>query len=148
MSDVARPDRHRQQHHVHRGKARDREAFHQPLGLRALVGVGALRRERMRVITDGLDRRDDLGRVGLVVPPVDGQPTLGEIEPRVDDARQFVQAVLDFPDAACARHAFDSERHTLAATPLTGAPAPSRAVMSIIVVPSAARVSLASTCQC
>jgi hypothetical protein len=39
------------------------------------------------------------------------QSTLGEIEPRVDDPRQFVQAVLDFPDAACARHAFDRERH-------------------------------------
>jgi hypothetical protein len=111
VGDVAGPHRHRQQHHVHRGEAGDREAFHEPSGLRALIGVGAFRRERMRLITDRLDRRDDLRRVDLVVAPIDGEPALGEIDPRLDDAGQCVQAVLDFSDAARARNAFDRERH-------------------------------------
>ena len=54
---------------------------------------------------------DDARRVDLVVAPIDGEPALGEIDPRVDDPRQFVQAVLDLADAAGAGDAFDGQRH-------------------------------------
>ena len=54
VGDVARPHRDRQQHDVHRRKAGDRETFQQPLGLAAVVGFGALGRERMGVIADAL----------------------------------------------------------------------------------------------
>src|SRR6516164_6487423 len=63
------------------------------------------------VITDRFDRRDDLGGVGLVVAPIDREPALREIDPRVDDAGHLVQAILDFSDAAGAVHAFDRQHH-------------------------------------
>jgi hypothetical protein len=43
-----------------------------------------------------------------VVAPVDASGA-GKIEPRVAGPSKFVQAVLDFPDAACARRAFDRD---------------------------------------
>ena len=85
--------------------------FSSHLACGALVGFGALRRERVGVIADVLDGGDDPRGVDLVVAPVDGEPALGEIEPRVDDAGQPGQPTLDLADAAGAGDAFDRERH-------------------------------------
>ena len=111
VGDVAGPHRDRQQHDVHRGKAGDGEALQQPFGLGAVVRFDAFRRERMGLIADAFDRLDDAGGVDLIVAPIDGEPALGEVDPRVDDARQFGQAVLDLADAAGAADAFDGKRH-------------------------------------
>ena len=56
-------------------------------------------------------RLDDLGGGDLVVAPIDGKTALGEIEPRVDHARQLGQPALDLADAAGAADAVDRERH-------------------------------------
>ena len=97
---VAGPHRDRQQHDVHRGKARDRQASHQPARLARLVGLGALRLERMAAIADVSSAVDDVARLERLLAPVDRQPAVGEVEPRLDDAGKLLQPALDLADAA------------------------------------------------
>ena len=111
VGDVACPHRNRQQHDVHGGKAGDGEALQQPFGLRALVCVDALGRERMSLIAHVFYGLDDRGRVDFIVTPIHGKPALGEVEPRIDDARQFCQPSFDLADAAGAGDAVHGERH-------------------------------------
>ena len=99
IRDVAGPHRDRQQHHVHRRETRDGEALQQPFGLGALVGFGALGRERMGAIADAFERLDDAGGVDLVVAP--------EVEPCIDHARKLAQSILDLANAAGAADALD-----------------------------------------
>ncbi len=75
------------------------------------VGLGALRLERVGTITDVLQRRDDVGGGELFFAPVDRKPPVGEIEPRLDDARQALQPALNLADAAGAAHALDRQIH-------------------------------------
>ena len=107
IRDVACPHRDRQQHHVHRRETGDGEALQQPFGLCALVGFGALGRERMGAIADAFERLDDAGGVDLVVAPVNGEAPLGEVEPCIDHARKLAQSILDLADAAGAADALD-----------------------------------------
>ena len=111
VGDVAGPDRNRQQHHVHGGKASDRQASQQPPRLGLVVGLGAFRRERMGAIADSLQRLDDARSIDLIVAPIDGEPPLGKVQPRVDHAWEFGKAGLDLADAAGAGDALDRECH-------------------------------------
>jgi len=108
---VARPNGHRQQHHVHRGEARNGEAPQQPLFLPLIVGIGTFGRKRMGVIADGLKLGDDVGGSDLAVVPIDRKAPLRKIEPGVNHTGQLGEPALDLADAAGAADAIDGERH-------------------------------------
>ena len=76
-----------------------------------LVALGMLRFERMGVITDPLERTDDLARFERALSPVDRKPAVGEVETGIADAGNLTQPVLDLADAAGAVHAFDDKVH-------------------------------------
>ena len=75
------------------------------------LGFGALGFERVGAIADLLQRRDHLVGADLVLAPVDREPPVGEIEPRLDDAGKLLQAAFDLADAGRAADAFDREVH-------------------------------------
>ncbi len=111
VGGVAGPHRDRQQHDVHGGKTRHREASQQPAGVKAFLVLHALGLERMGPVAEALDRADDLARLERVVAPIHGKPAIGEIEACVDDARQLREPALDPPDAAGAVDAFHRKVH-------------------------------------
>ena len=90
--------------------------LHQPARLARLVGLGALGLERMRRDSRcARARRSPRPASSSLVAPVDREPAVGEVEPRVDDAGQLLQAVLDLADAAGAADALDREVHVRSA---------------------------------
>ena len=86
----------------------------QPARVARFLGLGAFRLERMRAIADVLQRRDHVAGRELVLAPVDREPPVGEVEPRVDDAGQLLQAAFDLADAGRAVDALDREVHVRA----------------------------------
>ena len=99
------PDGCREQHDVHRRKARHGECAQEfrhgrvRLGCRGVVQVG--------VVSDALKRLDQAGRD--VAAPADGGGPVGEVGPCALNAGQGAQRRLDFLHAAAARDAGNRE---------------------------------------
>ena len=96
------PDRHGQQHDVHRGKARHRQRADQHAVFRRRhidAGIG----ERLRFETQRGDGGAQVGRAerGIML---DGDALRREIDPRRRDAGGAGQAILDLADTARAMH--------------------------------------------
>ena len=65
----------------------------------------------MGAIADVFQGRDHVAGGELVLAPVDRQPPVGEIEPRIDDAGDLLQPAFDLADAGRAADALDREVH-------------------------------------
>src|SRR6516164_5322269 len=115
IRNIAGPDRNRQQHHVHCCKAGNGETFQQPFGLVVVFSRYALGSEWVGAVTDLFDRSHDPFGIGFTIAPFDRETALRKIEPRVDDARQFLQTILDLANTARAADALDSQRYMRAA---------------------------------
>ena len=61
----------------------------------------------MRAVADVRERADHLAGLELIVAPVDREAPVGEIQPRIDDAGNLLEAAFDLADAAGAADALD-----------------------------------------
>ncbi len=104
-----RPDRDRQQHDVHGGKARHRHAPQQiilPRGIAILLGGLDRRRDETRA----LERGDEVDLAGKARVVGDAEPLGGKRGPRGLDAANAERRALDRAQAAAAMHVLDGER--------------------------------------
>ena len=96
---IARPYRHRQQHDVHRRKARNCEAFQQPLRARLFFEFDAPLLERIGAVARARQRRNETASIDLFGHPDEPQTLRREIEPRGQHARASLHRALDVIEA-------------------------------------------------
>ena len=106
----SRPDRHRKQHDVARGKSRDGKGADQRAKGRVLRVVRDV--VEMRFVADRPQRLDDRRRIGGVAPE-DGRALARKIDARGPDAGQCLERGLDALDAAAAMEGGDREHGLL-----------------------------------
>ena len=107
----ARPERDREQHHVHRRESRDAEAAQELRLSRLFDAVDRGRRERMGGIAQGLEALENRRRLERALVPLDGDALAREIDSRAAHARLLAEALLDRADAGAAMDAFDDQVH-------------------------------------
>ena len=110
VGDIARPHRDRQQHDVHRGKARDARDSISRRFASALRRLGPFGRERMAVIADVFQRLEDLAPARSAVVPGDVSRRLVKLSRASTTPAAFDRA-FDLADAAAAGDALDRQRH-------------------------------------
>ncbi len=96
---LARPDRHRKQHHVHRGKTRHRQTTQQILHF---LGVGAFEfahRERADAIAERPQNFRYARGLEIRVAPAHPEAPARIVEPSLRSARQRRDGALDDADA-------------------------------------------------
>ena len=107
----SRPQRNREQHHVHRRESGDAEAAQKLLLGCLLEAVGCPRRERMGRIAERLQPLEDRRRLERALVPFNRDPFAGQIDARAAHAGLLAQPALDCGDAGAAVDAFDNEIH-------------------------------------
>ena len=111
IGDIARPYRHRQQHDVHGGKTRNRQAARQPARLGSLCLLGALRHEWMSMIAAVFQRLQDLRGLRRAIGPGHVQPAIGVVEAGLGDARQALHRAFNARNAGAAGDPVDRKLH-------------------------------------
>ena len=111
LSEQGRPGRHREHHHIADAKARDPKRQSQLAALGVDTVFRFERVEGRALIAKSIKGADDGGGIGLPCPPVDDQPSRGQVQPRGDDALQFAHMALDLGEAAGAPGAGDQKLH-------------------------------------
>ena len=108
---IARPDRDRQQHDVHHGKAGDGQRAQQfaPRRIGALAHIRRI--EGMGPVAEPRQHVDDPLGVRLLLPPVDGKAVAGQVEAGLLDAGHERETMLDLGHAGGTGHPFDGEVH-------------------------------------
>ena len=103
----ARPDRHRQQHDVHCGKAGDAQRLQQPPGF-GVFGGCQIAAELFRDKAQPFDRQFQAVVIERRIMR-DADPPRGEIDPRRCDTRQRGQAAFQLGNATGAAQPFDGK---------------------------------------
>lgn len=109
VGHVAGPDRDCQQHHVHRGEARDGERAHKLSHLRRLGRVPPARVERPGSIAARLQHRDKPADRLRRALPFDEKAAVRDVKARAHHAGQPRRHALDRRDAGGTGHAFQRE---------------------------------------
>src|SRR5262249_17263324 len=85
------------------------EAAQQPGSVACLFDLGALGAERMGAVADARELGEHAASVEITLAPVDREPAVGEVETRVENTAQRLEAAPDAPGATPARHPFYGE---------------------------------------
>ncbi len=107
----ARPQRNRQQHHVHRAESGDAETAQKTLLLQEFDAVGRLGGEGKGRIAERLEPLEDDRRLEGALIPFHGHALVGQIDPRAAHAGLPAETLLDRDDAGAAINTVHHEIH-------------------------------------
>ena len=108
-ADIAGPYRDRQQHDVHRCKARHPKAAQQLLRFPCFCVLGDVPAKGMGRVAKIFQALDNGSRIRLIATPFDGQATVRIVHPSFCDAWCSAERTLDITNALSTGHPLNNE---------------------------------------